>query len=91
MVILSNTSFVPTITFKADDSFYEKLKMISRKKGISVSAYIKLNLSEVLNKDMTELTENGLTIERERQILKALNDGEGKVYEDLQDFFDDLN
>lgn len=81
---------MPTITFKADDSFYKSLKLVAERRGISVSAYIKLNLSEVLRRDLSELTENGLTVEKERQILSAIEQNDGKTYDSLNDFFDDL-
>lgn len=67
-----------TVSFKTDDEFKKKLDLLAKKKGINRSAYIKLILTKGVNGELTEITENGLTIEEELRILQA--DKEDQVY-----------
>jgi len=60
-----------TISFKADDLFKSKLELLAKKKGINTSAYIKLILTKGLSNDLNELTENGLTVQEELNILDS--------------------
>jgi Tfp pilus assembly ATPase PilU len=67
-----------TVSFKADDEFKKKLDLLARKKGINTSAYIKLILTKEVNGELSGVTENGLTVAEELNILgSATND---KVY-----------
>lgn len=60
------------ISFKADNEFSIKLKLAAKSKGITPSAYMKLNLKKQIDGDLSELTENGLTIAEEQAILEAV-------------------
>lgn len=60
------------ISFKADNEFSTKLKLAAKSKGITPSAYMKLNLKKQIDGDLSELTENGLTIAEEQAILEAV-------------------
>ena len=64
-----------TISFKAKDELKETLEFLAQQKGINVSAYIKLLLTEALKEELGQITENGLTIAEEIAILHSeLND-----------------
>ena len=76
-VILSKPTDMATISFKADDDFKKKLDVIAQQKGINTSAYIKLILTKEVKNELTEMTENGLTVGEELQILEA---AKGKMY-----------
>jgi len=67
-----------TVSFKTDNEFKNTLNLLAKKKGINTSAYIKLILTKGVNGELTEITENGLTIAEELEILKS--DAEDKVY-----------
>lgn len=67
-----------TISFKADETFKMKLEALAKKKGINTSAYIKLILTKGVNGELTEITENGLTVAEELQILAS--DTDDKMY-----------
>jgi len=60
-----------TISFKADDSLKKQLNLLAKKKGINTSAYIKLILTQQINGELVEITENGLTVAEEVAILKS--------------------
>ncbi len=60
-----------TISFKADPILKEKLNILAERKGINTSAYIKLILTQKINGELVELTENGLTVAEELEILHS--------------------
>lgn len=60
-----------TISFKADTTLKNNLRTISRDKGINTSAYIKLVLTETLQKELSRITENGFTVAEELEILRS--------------------
>ncbi len=60
-----------TISFKTDEDFKGKLEQLAKKKGINLSAYIKLTLTKGVNCDLSEITENGLTVAEELEILAS--------------------
>ena len=60
-----------TITFKAEDAFKKKLEAVAERKGINVSAYIKLCLTKEVRSDLSEITENGMTVAEELEILRS--------------------
>ncbi|MFA6305119.1 MAG: hypothetical protein WC651_00090 [Candidatus Gracilibacteria bacterium] len=60
-----------TVSFKAEESFKTKLEMLADKKGINTSAYIKMIITKGINEDLSETTENGLTVAEELEILSA--------------------
>lgn len=62
---------MPTISFKADDDFKNSLEFLAQKKGINTSAYIKLLLTKELKIELVEITENGLTVAEELEILAS--------------------
>ncbi len=59
------------VSFKADSELKRKLKFLSAKKGINVSAYIKLVLTKGINDELVTVTENGLTFKEELDILES--------------------
>lgn len=61
-----------TISFKADTALKDNLQTLARKKGINTSAYIKLVLTEKLEKDLSRITENGFTVAEELAILRSI-------------------
>ena len=67
-----------TISFKADDDLNKKLKTLAKKKGITTSAYIKLILTKGINGELIEMTENGLTVAEELEIINS--DKNDKTY-----------
>ncbi|MBU1703449.1 hypothetical protein KJ951_03530 [Patescibacteria group bacterium] len=70
-VLLSKPSMA-TISFKADDSFKKKLDALAEKKGINTSAFIKLILTKEVGCELAEMTENGLTVAEELEILDSV-------------------
>lgn len=60
-----------TISFKADTALKKNLTIAARNKGINTSAYIKLVLTEKLEKDLSRVTENGFTVAEELEILRS--------------------
>lgn len=60
-----------TMSFKADGSLKMKLEALAERKGINTSACIKLILTEGLNSELTKITENGLTVAEELNILAS--------------------
>lgn len=60
-----------TISFKAKEELKDSLDIVAEKKGINTSSYIKLKLTEALEKDLKEITPNGLTVAEELEILKS--------------------
>ena len=74
-VILNNTAMA-TISFKADDQFKKRLEMLAKSKGINISAYIKLNMTEAMNKELSRVTENGMTVAEELEILHSMKNDE---------------
>jgi len=67
-----------TITFKSDDQFKKTLETLARHKGINTSAYMKLILTKEMRKELSQLTENGLTVAQELEILDSM--AHDKVY-----------
>ena len=80
-----------TLSFKADDQFKKKLEKLAEKKGVNVSAYIKLILTKEMNTELLQITENGLTVAEELDILAAAN--QDKVhgpFESVEELLKDL-
>lgn len=67
-----------TISFKAEEQLKIKLESLAEKKGINMSAYIKLLLTKEVKNELQEMTENGLTVAEELEILRS--EKEDKVY-----------
>lgn len=80
-----------TLSFKADDQFKKRLEKLAEKKGINVSAYIKLILTKEMNTELTQMTENGFTVAEELEILAAMeNDKTHGPFESVEDLLKDL-
>lgn len=67
-----------TISFKTDEELKARLETLAKKKGINTSAYIKIILVKGINEDLIAMTENGLTVAEELQILSS--DAHDKTY-----------
>lgn len=67
-----------TLSFKAQDELKEKLTLLAGKKGINVSAMIKLLLTEALNEELGRVTKNGMTVAEELAILHSLKNEKAK-------------
>lgn len=76
--VLLSKQIMATISFKADDDFKKKLDTLAKNKGINTSAYIKLVLTKGVKTDLSEITENGLTVAEELEILES--EANDKVY-----------
>lgn len=60
-----------TVSFKAEPDLKRNLDALARRRGINTSAFIKLLLTERLNRALAEITENGLTVAEELTILAS--------------------
>lgn len=65
----SNTKYMTTLSFKAEEDFKRKLQILAKQKGINMSAYIKLLLTHALKEELGRVTENGMTVKEELDIL----------------------
>jgi len=63
-------NFMPLITFRSDNSFKNTVEALAQRKGINVSAYVKMLLTEGMRKDLSETTENGMTVGQELAVLR---------------------
>ncbi|MBI4235532.1 hypothetical protein HY604_04500 [Candidatus Peregrinibacteria bacterium] len=72
-----------TVSFKADNELKNKLEFLAKKKGINTSAYIKLILTKGMDDDLISMTENGLTLQEEVEILNS--DKDDHVYGPFSD------
>ena len=81
-----------TIAFRADDELKMKLEHIAKNKGINTSALIKLYLTTALKRDLNEITENGMTVAEELELLVMDEEGsDGKIYDNVDELIKDLN
>jgi hypothetical protein len=81
-----------TLSFKAKDDFKKQLTLLAENKGINLSALIKLLLTESLKKELSRVTENGMTVAEELELLAMDAEGDdGKVYDNVDDLIKDLN
>jgi post-segregation antitoxin (ccd killing protein) len=60
-----------TISFKSDEEFKYKLGLLAKERGVNMSAYIKLLLTEAIQKELSRVTENGMTVAEELTILHS--------------------
>lgn len=65
------SKLMTTISFKSEDSFKAKLDILAKRKGINTSAYIKLILTKGVNDELIKITDNGLTVAEELEILAS--------------------
>lgn len=76
-----------TIAFKAEDSFKKKLHYLARYKGINDSALIKLLLTSSIKEELSIVTQNGMTVAEELELLMMKEEGTtGKIYHTPEDF-----
>ena len=76
-----------TISFKAQQDLKKNLVLLAKDKGINTSACIKLLLTEAINKELNRVTENGLTVRQEFEILdSAANDPVEGPFETAEEF-----
>ena len=81
-----------TIAFKTPEEFKIALEKIADLKGISLSALIKLYLTDKLREELSVITENGMTRGEELDLLLTLQEGgDGRVYDDVEELIRDLN
>jgi len=81
-----------TIAFKAEDEIKQKLLSLASSKGISLSALIKLYLTEAMKKDLSQITENGITKAEELELLIMNEEGsDGIVYDSVDDFMTEIS
>jgi antitoxin component of RelBE/YafQ-DinJ toxin-antitoxin module len=80
-----------TVAFKTEESFKDTLSRLAKLKGITLSALIKLYLTASVKKELSVVTENGLTMAEEIEVLIREQEGRaGKIYESSDTFFDAL-
>lgn len=60
-----------TISFKADAGLKRQIETLAKRRGVNTSAYIKLLLTEMLAEELARVTENGLTMAEEMDILRS--------------------
>lgn len=90
--ITFNSKNMSTIAFRADDELKMKLEHIAKNKGINTSALIKLYLTTALKRDLNEITENGMTVAEELELLVMDEEGsDGKIYDNVDELIKDLN
>ncbi len=58
-----------TLSFKAPDELKRNLALLAAYKGINLSAFIKLMLTESLQKELNRITENGFTVKEELETV----------------------
>lgn len=81
-----------TIAFRSDEELKKQLQHLAKLKGINLSALIKLYLKQSIKKDLNEITENGMTVAEELELLMAKEEGDdGKVYHSVGDLMKDLD
>ena len=87
-----NIKIMTTIAFRANDAMKKKLEYLAKHKGINTSALIKMYLTKSLKQDLNEVTENGMTVAEELELLMMDAEGDdGTVYENVNDLMKDLN
>jgi len=65
------------IQLKIDLSLKEKLQRVAISKGLTVTSYIKMTLTEATENDRDfALTENGFTEREERRLLASIREGQ---------------
>ena len=81
-----------TIAFKTQEEFKTVLEKVAGLKGISLSALIKLYLTDRLRDELSAITENGMTLGEELEILLTIQEGSySKAYDDVEELIRDLN
>ena len=80
------------IAFKTENHFKTALEKLAKLKGISLSALIKMYLMNAMKEELSQITENNMTLGEELEILLTLQDGgDGKIYDDVENLIRDLN
>lgn len=60
-----------TVSFKTDTKTKRTIDLLAQRKGINVSAYIKLILTKELSDELSCLTPNGFTVAEELELLSS--------------------
>ena len=80
-----------SIAFRIDDNIKRQLEGLAKLKGINLSALIKLYITKKMNKDLNEITENGMTVAEELELLAMREEGgNGKVYNSAEEYIEYL-
>lgn len=80
------------IAFKADENLKDTLGRLAKIKGISLSSLVKLYVNKELTQELSQLTENNMTLGEELEILKAEEEGgDGIVYDDVESLIASLH
>lgn len=80
-----------TIAFRSDEDLKRQLQHLAKLKGINLSALIKLYLTQSIKKDLNEITENGMTVAEELELLMMKEEGgDGIIYENVDDYMNYL-
>lgn len=70
-----------TIAFRVDENLKRELEHLAKRNGISLSALIKMYITKAKNRDLNELTENGMTVSEELELLVMDSEKfDGKTY-----------
>lgn len=80
-----------TIAFRANDKLKRQLEQLARLKGINMSSLIKLYLTKDIKRELSRITENGMTVADELELLTRMEEGDdGKEYDNVGDLIKDL-
>lgn len=81
-----------TIAFRVDETLKKQLEHLAKYKGINLSALIKMYLTEVSKRDLNRITENGMTVAEELEILMMAEEGgDGKIYDSAKEYIKSLD
>jgi predicted transcriptional regulator len=82
-----------TISFKAEDKLKKNLQKASKRKGINLSAYIKLTLTEALERDLNQSnkTPNNMTEAEEDLLLKTKDVDVSVPHKSVKELIKSLN
>lgn len=79
------------IAFRPEKDLKHQLEHLARHKGINLSALIKMYLKQAVIKDLNEVTENGMTVAEELELLvMRAEGGTGKVYYGVDEYLKSL-
>ena len=64
------------ISFQAKDDLQRKLQTIAESKGLNMSSFIRMALTDYTNRELSKVTENGFTVAEELDILDTIQKDE---------------
>lgn len=80
------------IAFRTNQAMQQKLKRLAKQKGVNVSSLIKVYLTYALRANLDEITENGMTVFEEMELLMMSDEGgDVKIYDSVDDYIKSLN